>query len=110
MVTVLFIFSFESPLSTSFISLVLCLASFCEMHNYTHYTVFATQVGLEELGTQELSYRSLTAKLMKENSEPLIRAYGAIEETLNKVSTYVKVLLVDDTSVLSLLLIIDYLL
>ena len=28
---------------------------------------------------------------MKENSEPLIRAYGAIEETLNEVSRYVKV-------------------
>ena len=28
---------------------------------------------------------------MKENSEPLIRAYGAIEETLNEVSHYVKV-------------------
>jgi len=47
---------------------------------------------LEELGTQELSYRSLTAKLMKENGEPLIKAYGAIEETLNKVSLYVKVI------------------
>lgn len=46
---------------------------------------------MEELGTQELSYRSLTAKLMKDNSEPLIRAYGAIEETLNEVSHYVKV-------------------
>ena len=57
---------------------------------------------MEELGTQELSYRSLTAKLMKENSEPLIRAYGAIEETLNGVSHYVKVKTFDSLVMLSI--------
>ena len=46
---------------------------------------------MEELDANETSYRSLTAKLMKQNGEPLMRAYGAVEEIVNEVSAYVQV-------------------
>ena len=39
----------------------------------------------------EASYRSLLGKLMEHDSDPLVQAYGAIEERLKDVLVYVKV-------------------
>ena len=44
-----------------------------------------------ELSPTEATYRSLLGKLMEHESEPLVEAYGAIEELLGSVQTYVKV-------------------
>lgn len=49
------------------------------------------QVGLVEMSPTEITYRSLLGKLMEHDSEPLVEAYGAIEELLGSVLTYVKV-------------------
>jgi dynein heavy chain 1 len=49
------------------------------------------QVGLVELSPMEATYRSLLGKLMEHDSEPLVEAYGAIEELLSSVQSYVKV-------------------
>ena len=50
-----------------------------------------SQVGLVELSPTEATYRSLLGKLMEHDSEPLVEAYGAIEELLGSVQSYVKV-------------------
>ena len=47
---------------------------------------------MEDLDVHETSYKSLTAKLMKQNGEPLMRAYRAVEKVINQVSAYVEVL------------------
>ena len=44
-----------------------------------------------ELSPTEATYRSLLGKLMEHDSEPLVEAYGAIEELLSGVQSYVKV-------------------
>ena len=49
------------------------------------------QVGLVEMSPTEASYRSLLGKLMEHDSDPLVQAYGAIEERLKDVLVYVKV-------------------
>ena len=44
-----------------------------------------------ELSPTEATYPSLLGKLMEHDSEPLVGAYGAIEELLSSVQSYVKV-------------------
>lgn len=43
------------------------------------------------MSPNEVTYRSLLGKLMEHDSEPLVEAYGAIEELLSGVQAYVKV-------------------
>ena len=62
------------------------------------------QVGLVEMSPTEASYRSLLGKLMEHDSDPLVQAYGAIEELLKDVLVYVKVCMLLQTSAFSILI------